>query len=97
LVELLFLLARDGLVGVDPRALSNLLLCQIDKEHAMHPVRLLESGTWDEHLATRKEFPRVHDQVADLPLVVIEVEVMDRTESAIFTLYSVSEQDLRAS
>jgi hypothetical protein len=74
-VELL--LARDRSLRVDVRTLSHLIPGERNAQHLVRLVALLDCDRRDQHLALRQPMPRLDDEVANHPGLVVDIQVVD--------------------
>ncbi len=82
-VQLGFLAARDGLFGIDVGTALDLLHGQIDAEAAGGRVRPAERRRAEQHLVPVQERAGPGDKIAHRPTVVLEQEIIDRTDLAV--------------
>src|SRR5450759_5008227 len=70
-------LSRDGLVTVQGWTVLNLLFGQIDGDVSLFFIHGGQRIRGDQHLPARKPVSCVGDQIANRPVLVIEVEFLD--------------------
>jgi len=73
--KLFFVLTRDGLVGIDGRAVAYLFAGEVYGEYPGFPGMFQEGVGGDQHFAPRQPGAGFYDQVSDGPGLVIKVEI----------------------
>src|SRR3984893_996165 len=79
-------LPRYGLIGVDIRAVLDLLHSQFDGEVAKGPIRLPQDRKWQKDSATREPIAGVDDQPSNGPADILKQQVANCPEQAIARL-----------
>jgi hypothetical protein len=85
------LLAGNGFVGIDVRAMADLFLRNSDRENSVFP------GMADHSLRSNQDFPGqpvscLYDQVSDGPDIIVEIEILHLSDVAIPGCYSKTDQ-----
>jgi hypothetical protein len=70
-------LTRDRFVTLQARAAFNLLLAQIDRDPVLLGAHGTERVRGQQHISSREPVACIGDQIADNPVLVIEVELFD--------------------
>src|SRR3546814_21022348 len=76
-------LAGDRRVRLDAGAFLQILLGEADGDLLLAAVDALDRLGRDEHPAPRQPVPGIDDEVADLPAMVVEEDVMHVAEAAV--------------
>ena len=84
-------------VGVDVGALLNLILRQRHFQTLGFPVRMGYREWGDQYLPAAKPAAGFHRKIADAPRLIVEIELLHRSDLAILSLYGEALQMIRIS
>ena len=84
----------NGLVGVNARAVPDLLLSEVDVHDLVGPGYVAHRARGDQYLAAAQPSAGLDNHVHDGPALVVKIDVLDAAELAVAGAYRVAFQFL---